>query len=120
MYFSHGATIDDLEDDEDRLAFQITLLQTQMHLEDAFLTLAKNCHHPAVVICDRGAMDGKAYMEEEVCMFGNFFPPTTLFHLTTFSPSLSLAFFFLSFSLSLSLSFLLSFCDFHILNASKN
>ena len=34
-------------------------------LEDAFYGLAKSTGEPAVLLCDRGAMDGSAYMDPE-------------------------------------------------------
>ena len=41
------------------------LMQVQREVEDAFIALAKGSGRPAVVLLDRGLMDGKAYMEEE-------------------------------------------------------
>ena len=34
----------------------------QLHLENTFCRLAASTGQPAVVLCDRGAMDGRAYM----------------------------------------------------------
>jgi CYTH domain-containing protein len=42
--------------------FQATLLSLAMSLEDAFLDLAREASGPAVLLCDRGAMDSAAYM----------------------------------------------------------
>lgn len=46
------------------LNFQTQLLKTQMALEDAFTNVAKASCKESFVLCDRGACDGKAYMEE--------------------------------------------------------
>lgn len=42
--------------------FQAALLRTQMALEDSFCKVAAAASRPSVVLCDRGAMDGRAYM----------------------------------------------------------
>jgi hypothetical protein len=46
--------------------FQTTLMKTQMALEDQFTELAKNENLPSVILCDRGLMDGSAYVSEEL------------------------------------------------------
>jgi len=66
MFFSSGMTVADLNTEEDVLVFQTTLLQTQIHLENSFFALASRCGEPAVLLCDRGAMDGRAYMTPEM------------------------------------------------------
>ena len=38
----------------------------QIHLEDTFLELANNENQPSVLLCDRGLMDGSAYVTEEM------------------------------------------------------
>lgn len=40
-------------------------MATQMNLEDTFMSMARNSGEPSVVLCDRGACDGKAYMDAE-------------------------------------------------------
>eukprot|EP01063_Lacrimia_lanifica_P016251 TRINITY_DN22853_c0_g1_i1.p1 TRINITY_DN22853_c0_g1~~TRINITY_DN22853_c0_g1_i1.p1 ORF type:complete len:652 (+),score=261.71 TRINITY_DN22853_c0_g1_i1:106-2061(+) len=46
--------------------FQLALLETQMALEDAFIALANACKKKAVVLCDRGSMDGRAFCNEKL------------------------------------------------------
>ena len=46
--------------------FQTTLMRTQMALEDQFSELARNEGLPSVILCDRGLMDGSAYVSEEL------------------------------------------------------
>lgn len=46
--------------------FQTTLIKTQMALEDTFSELARNEQLPSVILCDRGLMDGSAYVSEEL------------------------------------------------------
>ena len=41
-----------------------TLLM-QMHIEDQFMEIAAKCGKPALVVCDRGAMDISTYLPEE-------------------------------------------------------
>jgi hypothetical protein len=50
---------------EQRVVFQKNLMRIMVELEDSFFDLAKQCGKNAVVLCDRGAMDAKAYMDEE-------------------------------------------------------
>ena len=45
------------------MIFQSNLLLTQMALENAFFNLARSTKKPCVILCDRGAMDGSAYMD---------------------------------------------------------
>jgi predicted ATPase len=47
---------------EQLLAFQASLLRTQIALEDNFYRIAKASSKPAILLCDRGVMDGRAYM----------------------------------------------------------
>lgn len=46
--------------------FQTTLMRTQMAMEDLFGELARNENVPSVILCDRGLMDGSAYVSEEL------------------------------------------------------
>lgn len=48
-----------------RFEFQCNLMRVMLQLEDAFMALARLCGKNAVVLCDRGAMDARAYMEED-------------------------------------------------------
>lgn len=41
-------------------------MKTQMALEDTFSELARNENLPSVILCDRGLMDGQAYVSEEL------------------------------------------------------
>eukprot|EP01062_Namystynia_karyoxenos_P066458 TRINITY_DN60380_c0_g1_i1.p1 TRINITY_DN60380_c0_g1~~TRINITY_DN60380_c0_g1_i1.p1 ORF type:complete len:780 (+),score=211.75 TRINITY_DN60380_c0_g1_i1:76-2340(+) len=53
-------------DDDKLFRFQLALLETQMALEDAFFAIAKATQKKGVVICDRGAMDGRAFCSEQL------------------------------------------------------
>ena len=57
-------------DEASGFAFQKHLMQVQREVEDAFVALAKGSGRPAVMLLDRGLMDGKAYMEEEQWALG--------------------------------------------------
>ena len=46
-------------------AFQTHLLNVILALEDSFCAIAKTTGRPSVVFCDRGAMDGSAYVSTE-------------------------------------------------------
>lgn len=39
-------------------------MKTQIHLEDVFEELAKNEGKTSVLLCDRGLMDGSAYVSD--------------------------------------------------------
>jgi len=41
-------------------------LEIQLALEDKFVRMAQACTEPAVIVCDRGAMDISAYMKPEM------------------------------------------------------
>lgn len=51
---------------QDAVRFQINVMRTQMALEDIFVKIACNSESRAVIVCDRGVMDGKAYTEDNV------------------------------------------------------
>eukprot|EP01062_Namystynia_karyoxenos_P055373 TRINITY_DN4617_c0_g1_i2.p1 TRINITY_DN4617_c0_g1~~TRINITY_DN4617_c0_g1_i2.p1 ORF type:complete len:659 (+),score=219.08 TRINITY_DN4617_c0_g1_i2:148-2124(+) len=53
-------------DDEKLFRFQLALLETQLALEDAFFAIAKATRQKGVLLCDRGAMDGRAFCSESV------------------------------------------------------
>eukprot|EP00736_Rhodelphis_marinus_P004672 Rmarinus@m.28424 len=63
LLMSGGATPHNLVG-EQALVFQTHLLKIQMVLEDAYYAYAQSTCERSVVICDRGAMDGSAYMEK--------------------------------------------------------
>ena len=46
--------------------FQASLMKMQMDLEDNFTNIAKNENKPSVILCDRGLMDGSAYVSDEL------------------------------------------------------
>lgn len=66
IMMSNGATFADLDSDEKELTFQACLLTTQMNLEDLFVRMSSTTNKPCILLCDRGTMDGRAYI-----------PPTT-------------------------------------------
>ncbi len=41
-------------------------LEIQLALEDKFMRMARACTEPAVIVCDRGAMDISAYMQPDM------------------------------------------------------
>jgi len=62
MLFTAGAKLTDFVHSDSKVAeFQVTLARTQIALEDTMCALAKATGQPAVVLCDRGVMDGRAY-----------------------------------------------------------
>lgn len=60
-----GAFFLDLKE-SDILNFQWQILKLQMTMEDSFYSLAKDSGKPCVLLCDRGAMDGSAYVSPEL------------------------------------------------------
>jgi thymidylate kinase len=50
---------------EQLLSFQRGILQLTLALEDSFLTIARASGRKSVLVCDRGAMDGSAYIPPE-------------------------------------------------------
>lgn len=50
----------------DGVQFQINLMKMQMTLEDVFLEIALHGDSKAILICDRGVMDGQAYVTDQV------------------------------------------------------
>ncbi len=46
--------------------FQTQLIRLQIGLEDNFIEMAKIAGVPSVILCDRGLMDGSAYVSEEM------------------------------------------------------
>ncbi|KAH7479653.1 hypothetical protein PRIC1_008807 [Phytophthora ramorum] len=59
-----GAFFLDLKE-KDILNFQWQILNLQISLEDSFYSLAQDSGKPCVILCDRGVMDGSAYMTPE-------------------------------------------------------
>lgn len=68
LMFKGGSLLEDikgakgLNTDESVVQFQTNLMLTQIHLEGLFESLAAHTGLPSVLICDRGIMDGRAYM----------------------------------------------------------
>lgn len=66
-----GATLDIAKLSWDfQVQMQTSLFKTQTALEDIFINIATNesqeTGRPAVVFCDRGVLDGSAYVSEEL------------------------------------------------------
>ena len=49
---------------EQGVSFQNAVMNTQMNLEDAFLDMAITEGKNSVILCDRGLMDGSAYVSK--------------------------------------------------------
>jgi len=62
MLCTNGFSWGDLGSDDNVINFQRTILDLQLSLEDSFVRAAAATGAPAVLLCDRGAMDGAAYM----------------------------------------------------------
>eukprot|EP00331_Platyophrya_macrostoma_P018826 CAMPEP_0176474778 /NCGR_PEP_ID=MMETSP0127-20121128/43224_1 /TAXON_ID=938130 /ORGANISM="Platyophrya macrostoma, Strain WH" /LENGTH=51 /DNA_ID=CAMNT_0017870269 /DNA_START=63 /DNA_END=214 /DNA_ORIENTATION=- len=41
--------------------YQLALLRVQVALEDQFFAVARASRQPAIIVSDRGTMDGRAY-----------------------------------------------------------
>ena len=50
---------------EKLIEYQLALLRVQLALEDNFLRIAVACGSPSLILCDRGTMDGRAYVSDE-------------------------------------------------------
>lgn len=64
ILFTGGATFQGLTP-EQVINFQAALLRTQIALEDNFFRIAQASSKPSVLLCDRGVMDGRAYMTSD-------------------------------------------------------
>ncbi|OMJ74306.1 hypothetical protein SteCoe_26793 [Stentor coeruleus] len=53
-------------DNNAQVEFQASLMQLQMALEDAFTEIASSFNEKSLVICDRGVMDGSAYISSDL------------------------------------------------------
>ena len=93
MLFINGVAFDDLNSKEGKYAMQQSVLRSrdfyffpfllssssfftffllyfllisiQKHVEDAFENVARSTGHKCVLLCDRGAMDGSAYIDRD-------------------------------------------------------
>lgn len=66
MLFINGASPDDLASEACQSAFQQFVINTQMQLEDSIMKYAESVKQKAVILCDRGVMDGSAYVSKEI------------------------------------------------------
>ena len=66
MLFTAGAGIAFEDPTEERVfQFQLALLNMQLCVEAQLCDVARSCGRPAVVLCDRGAMDGRAFCSDD-------------------------------------------------------
>ena len=65
MLFLNGAFPDDLAKVACQEAFQNFVIKTQLTLEDCMHAYARSLNQKAVILCDRGIMDGSAYVDDE-------------------------------------------------------
>jgi len=65
MAWLNGARFSDIEDPKCAYAFQQFVIRTQMQLEDSFMNFARSTGKDAILLCDRGTMDGSAYVSKE-------------------------------------------------------
>lgn len=65
MAWLNGARFGDIEDPKCAYAFQQFVIRTQMQLEDSFMNFARSTGKDAILLCDRGTMDGSAYVSKE-------------------------------------------------------
>lgn len=49
-------------EEQDAIDLQVTIMKNQISLEETFITLAQLSTKPCVILCDRGLMDGSAYI----------------------------------------------------------
>lgn len=70
MLFTNGASFTDLDSEDRQIAFQTALMGLQIQLEETFARMAmahaRVTHQPAILLCDRGTMDGSAYLTPEI------------------------------------------------------
>lgn len=63
IFASNGMSLDFFSTPGMDVIIQHTVMDTQMQLEDAVEKILRARGRPAVMMCDRGAMDGRAYMD---------------------------------------------------------
>jgi len=61
-----GATYPGADAGKALMDFEVSLLRLQLETERAFVDIANSKGRPALVVCDRGAMDVKAYLPAEL------------------------------------------------------
>eukprot|EP00928_Gymnodinium_smaydae_P058439 TRINITY_DN41649_c0_g1_i1.p1 TRINITY_DN41649_c0_g1~~TRINITY_DN41649_c0_g1_i1.p1 ORF type:complete len:310 (+),score=41.96 TRINITY_DN41649_c0_g1_i1:29-958(+) len=64
LFCTHGASFGDLITDEKVVEFQQLLIREQIHMEDTLLSLGRLSGKPVVLLLDRGALDGAAYVSD--------------------------------------------------------
>lgn len=50
--------------EEGKFLFQVRIIKTMFHLEETFYEIAKLSGVKTIILCDRGSMDGSAYIDE--------------------------------------------------------
>eukprot|EP01035_Chromulina_nebulosa_P018953 gene18953-24761_t len=65
ILFLNGASFDDLNIPERQFAFQQFVIRTQLSIEDSLFNYARVTNQDSVILCDRGIMDGSAYISPE-------------------------------------------------------
>ncbi|CAM9548407.1 unnamed protein product, partial [Ectocarpus fasciculatus] len=65
LFFLAGIQFADLPNPALSTAFQKSVINGQLHLENSLARYARATGQKSIILCDRGAMDGKAYMDDE-------------------------------------------------------
>lgn len=65
ILWTGGISPADMKSGDDWAHFQATLMKTQIFLEDTFYRMAVKSGEKSILLCDRGAMDGKAYVDDD-------------------------------------------------------
>mmetsp|Transcript_22758 Transcript_22758/g.31863 ORF Transcript_22758/g.31863 Transcript_22758/m.31863 type:complete len:413 (-) Transcript_22758:1439-2677(-) len=63
IFSSNGLSLDFFGTDGMDVIVQKTVMNTQMSMEDGLESILRARGHPGVLLCDRGVMDGAAYMD---------------------------------------------------------
>ncbi|KAG2393134.1 hypothetical protein C9374_009711 [Naegleria lovaniensis] len=66
LLMTGGAKVTDKSTVEEVLAFETYIIKTQMAIEDNFRELAKVSKKPTILLCDRGTLDPKAYVSDDL------------------------------------------------------
>ena len=64
IFFQNGASVDDFSLPDCPEAFQQFIINFQLTVEDRMARYAEGTGQPAVLICDRGILDGSAYVDK--------------------------------------------------------
>jgi len=65
VLFVNGASVGDFGKSGAVSAFQRAIIDSQLAVEDAFARVAASTGSPSVLLCDRGVLDGSAYMSRD-------------------------------------------------------